>query len=128
MSESTINVSIAEETPISVTIQGYQCGSHRDLLDMPDLAGVVADHDARIQIIQSQKWVMGETPTPAPDGVTTTFYAADNYVANKFILTKNGLIQSRDDDFTENGEAASFSFIVPPLSGDRIRAFYLRDE
>ena len=68
---------------------------------------------------------VNQAVTPAPDGVTTTFYAPDAYEPRTLIVTLNGLVQTPGEDFTETSPSGgSFTFTYAPPSGSVIRAHY----
>lgn len=74
----------------------------------------------------SGKPVGPETPTPAPDGVTTVFNSANPYALNSMHVEMNGSELALDVDFTESDNGAGeITFTDPPPTGAEIHIWYL---
>lgn len=71
----------------------------------------------------SQAWSIDQTPTPAPDGVTTVFTTPAAYVAGSLRVILNGQVLTKVNDYTETSNT-TFTFVAAPLTGDVIRVDY----
>jgi hypothetical protein len=65
-----------------------------------------------------------ETPTPTPDGFTTTFFVTYVFTAGSLIVLKNGIVQTSGVDYTENQSLPGFQMTVAPAPGDSLLVFY----
>ena len=66
------------------------------------------------------------TPSPAPDGSTTTFTLTDTYQADSLQVWMNGLLQRPGIEYTESSPLGKqFTFYTAPLAGDQLWVCYV---
>lgn len=67
---------------------------------------------------------MWETPTGTPNDVLTAFTLANTPFAGTLVLFKNeNAMEGGGVDYTLSG--VTVTFVLPPATGDRIRAVYI---
>jgi len=69
--------------------------------------------------------VRQETPTPAPDGITTVFNVASAYRAGSLQVYRDQAVLLRDIDFTETSPT-SFTLTQAPDSDEAVRTDYIK--
>jgi hypothetical protein len=75
--------------------------------------------------IQYSRNPIVEAPTPAPDGVETTFQTSQNYKSGTVAVWKNGIrkVASWDDGWVELG-GNQIAMKEAPLTGDSLEVRY----
>lgn len=69
--------------------------------------------------------VRQETPTPAPDGITTVFSVANSYRSGSLQVYRDQSVLLRGIDFTEDSPT-SFALTKAPDSDEAIRTDYIK--
>jgi len=75
--------------------------------------------------VVSDKIVEHEIPTPVPDGTTTVFTVANEYVPGTLRVYLDGLMQIKDVDYTETS-STTFTMTTPPDSDEKLWVGYVK--
>ena len=75
--------------------------------------------------VDTSRFVMHETPTPATDGAQKVFTVANAYVSGMLEVYLDGLLQIKDTDYTET-TSTTFTFVNAPASGENLRVNYIK--
>jgi len=70
--------------------------------------------------------VFNETPTPAVDGVETTFSVASTYIASTLQVVLDGIQQIKTTDYTESTDGSGFTMVNPPDSDEVLWVNYIK--
>lgn len=75
--------------------------------------------------MDTTRFIMHETPTPATNGVQVVFTTAFSYVAGLLEVYLDGLMQTKGVDYNETS-STSFTMTSAPDSDEVLRVNYIR--
>jgi hypothetical protein len=72
-----------------------------------------------------QAWQVDRIPVESANGSLTVFTlpSSHTYIAGTLVVAVNGQQLTKTDDWSET-TSSTFTFVTPPLSGDKIRLMY----
>ena len=73
--------------------------------------------------VDTTRFIMHETPTPATDGAQTVFTVANAYVSGLLEVYLDGLLQIKDTDYTET-TSTTFTMTSAPDADESLRVNY----
>jgi len=77
--------------------------------------------------LDSSRFVIGETPTPATDGAQTVFTCANAYVSGTLEVIRGNLVMHPTTDVSEtSADAGTFTMVVAPDSDESIIVNYIK--
>jgi hypothetical protein len=75
--------------------------------------------------VDTSRFVFHETPTPATNGSQVIFTVASAYVSGLLEVFLDGLLQTKNTDYTETN-STSFTFVIAPDSDESLRVNYIK--
>jgi len=85
----------------------------------------VVNSKLRGRDVDTSRFVMHETPTPATDGSQKVFNVANAYVSGLLEVYMDGLLQIKDTDYSET-TSTTFTMTNAPESDENLRANYIK--
>lgn len=73
----------------------------------------------------THKHASDHTPAETPDGVRTQFSTLHFFRENTLNVYVNGILQAKDEDYSENADRLGYTFLSPPLSTYTLQHRYI---
>lgn len=87
----------------------------------------VVTSERTVKELDTARFINGETPTPAADGITVLFTTAYPYIAGSLHVTRASLRMHPTADFSETSPSAgTFTMVIAPETSEPLIVDYVK--